>query len=103
MARRIQAWLVIGLVLGAVFVLPRALVAWRGSEDPWTSYFYQYGLGLLTFLVGIGVILRSGACRPGRGRDGFWLGVLFAGFCFFAALHAVWIVAARSLPYLGGD
>jgi hypothetical protein len=58
-------------------------------------------MGLIFFLIGLWVILKSGACRPGRGHDRFWLGVLIGGFIFFALLHAVWILAALHVPFLG--
>lgn len=100
--------LAIGLGLTAVLLLfiytwPRLIISWLGEANPWTSYLYQYGFGLVFFMMGIYIILRSGACQPGRGRDSFWLGVLFAGFIFFAGGHALWIVASLNMPYLGGE
>jgi hypothetical protein len=92
-----------GVLLITIYTYPRLIIGWLGEANPWTSYLYQYGFGLVFFLMGIYLILRSGACKPGRGRDSFWLGVLFAGFIFFAAGHALWIVAAQSIPYLGGQ
>ena len=101
--RRRRAWLAAAVTaVAAAFFWPRVIVAWLGDSSPWASYLYQYGMGLIVFLFGVGVILDSGACRPGRGRDGFWLAVLFAGFAFFAVLHLVWILAALGLPYRGG-
>jgi hypothetical protein len=86
-----------------IFAYPRIIIAWLGEANPWTSYLYQYGFGLVFFLMGIYLILKSGACQPGRGHDSFWLGVLFAGFVFFAGAHALWIVASLNIPYLGGQ
>lgn len=83
------------------FVFPRAVVRWLGESSPWTSYLYLYGNGLVVFLIGIGVILRSGACRLGRGRDTSWFVVLLLGYVFFAAMHAAWILAALYLPVKG--
>lgn len=91
------------ILLGIIYSYPRWIIGWLGEANPWTSYLYQYGFGLIFFLVGIYVILKAGACRPGRGRDSFWLGVLFSGFVFFAVAHALWIVASLSIPYLGGQ
>ena len=98
----------IGLGLTAVllvfiYTFPRLIIGWLGEANPWTSYLYQYGFGLVFFLMGIYLILKSGACQPGRGRDSFWLGVLFAGFVVFAGVHALWILAALRMPYLGGQ
>ncbi len=84
-----------------VFFYPRLIVHFLDEGNPWASYLYQYGMGLVVFIIGLLVILRSGACRPGRGRDGFWLGVLLAGFIFFAVLHAVWIITALKIPFRG--
>jgi hypothetical protein len=103
MSKSTRTMAIIAGVLVFTFVFPRLLLQWMGPADPWTSYLYQYGFGLVTFAIGIGIILRSGACRVGRGRDGIWLGVLLGGFVFFATLHALWIVAAESFPYLGGN
>jgi hypothetical protein len=91
------------VLLAFIYTYPRLIIAWLGEGSPWTSYLYLYGFGLVFFLMGIYIILRSGACRLGRGRDSFWFGVLFAGFVFFAAMHAAWIVAAQKIPYLGGQ
>ena len=99
--RRRSAALLAAAAALAVYAWPRIIVRLLGPASPWSSYLYQYGMGLIVFFAGIGVILRSGACRPGRGRDRFWLVILFAGFVFFAALHALWIIAALRMPYLG--
>lgn len=97
----IRRTVIVLLIVAYVFFLPRVLVAWLGEASPWTSYLYQYGLGLGFFLIGLYVILHSGACRLGRGHDTFWFGVLIAGFLFFAVVHALWIVAALHIPFLG--
>jgi hypothetical protein len=93
----------IAILLSVIYSYPRWIIAKLGESNPWTSYLYQYGFGLIFFLIGIYVILKAGSCRPGRGRDSFWLGVLFSGFIFFAVAHAVWIVASLNIPYLGGQ
>ncbi|MBU1694659.1 MAG: hypothetical protein KKC51_11940 [Verrucomicrobia bacterium] len=89
-------------VLAFIYAFPRAIIRWLGESNPWTPYFYLYGLGLVTFLIGLRIILRARACQPGRGRDTFWFGVLLAGFIFFAVLHAAWILAALYFPFKGG-
>lgn len=93
------------VAVGAVLFFrwfPRYLVNMLGESSPWTSYFYLYGNGLIVFLIGIGVILRSGACRLGRGWDTPWFVALWLGYFFFAGLHAAWIWAALHIPLLGG-
>lgn len=93
------------VAVGAVLFFrwfPRYLVNMLGVSSPWTSYFYLYGNGLVVFLIGIAVILRSGACRLGRGWDTPWFVALWLGYFFFAGLHAAWIWAALHLPFRGG-
>ena len=98
----VMIWVVAIALLAFAYKFPRLLIQWLGDENPWTSYLYQYGFGLIFFLIGLWLILKSGACKLGRGRDTFWFGVLLAGFVGFATLHAVWIVLAQRVPYLGG-
>jgi membrane protease YdiL (CAAX protease family) len=90
------------LVLAFVFVFPRILIAGLGAENPWTSYLYQYGFGLIVFTIGIVLILKTGSCVLGRGNDAHWFRWLIGGFIFFAVLHAVWIILALSIPVKGG-
>ncbi|HOW97756.1 MAG TPA: hypothetical protein P5567_13615 [Kiritimatiellia bacterium] len=78
------------------------MIRWLGESSPWTPYLYLYGLGLVTFLIGLRVILKSRACQPGRGHDSAWLAVLLLGYAFFALLHAAWIMAALYIPFKGG-
>ena len=89
-------------ILAFFFFFPRVVVGRLGEDNPWTSYLYLYGNGLVVFLIGIWVILRSKACRFGRGHDTFWFNVLLAGYVFFAVMHAAWILAALCLPFYGG-
>lgn len=60
----------------------------------WVPYIYQYGVGGLFFVIGLVVILRSGACRLSRRQDRFWFGVLVFGMCWYAGLHLAWYLAA---------
>ena len=90
------------LVLLISFVYPRLLISWLGTANPWTCYLYQYGLGLVTFGVGILLILKTGACQLGRGRDSYWFKWLIAGMIIFMLVHAIWIVFALSYPVKGG-
>lgn len=92
---------VIGLAV-FIFIFPRVLISWLGEENPWTNYLYLYVFGLIYFGSGMVLIRKTGACKKGRGRDDFWWKVLIAGFCFFASLHAIWIVMALSVPFKGG-
>jgi hypothetical protein len=95
---------VIATIIGSlvfIYVYPRALVNWLGESNAWTSYLYLYGFGLWFFSLGIWLILSTGACQFGRGRDSFWFKVLIGGFIYFALLHAGWIVAALTVPFKG--
>ncbi|MEX0321910.1 MAG: hypothetical protein AB3N63_07100 [Puniceicoccaceae bacterium] len=91
------------VLLAFVFIFPRILISLLGEANPWTSYLYQYGFGLIFFLMGIYIIFKSGSCKLGRGHDSFWFGVLIGGFIFFASAHALWIVASLTIPYAGGQ
>ncbi|MGA1205158.1 MAG: hypothetical protein ACO3ZW_05035 [Opitutales bacterium] len=98
--------LLLGTVITLVLLLfiyayPRLIIHWLGDENPWTSYLYLYGFGAGFFMMGIFIILRSKACQLGRGRDSRWFWILLVGFGFFAAIHALWIVASLNLPYMG--
>jgi len=94
--------LVAFLVLVFVFVFPRLLISILGAGSPWTSYLYQYGLGAITFLIGINLIRRSGSCQLGRGSDSLWFRWIIIGFFIFAIVHLVWILLALSIPVKGG-
>lgn len=97
----VKPLVIIAALLAVVFTYPRLIVSWLGEDNPWTSYLYLYGLGLIVFVIGITLILRTGACQLGRGRDSGWFKVLIGGYIFFATLHAVWIIAAQQIPFLG--
>jgi len=95
--------IIIIFIVAFIYFFPRFIIRQLGPADPWTSYLYQYGFGLITFLVGIFIIINSKACQLGRGRDRFWFIILFVGFFIYALLHAIWIIAAQNFPYLGGS
>jgi drug/metabolite transporter (DMT)-like permease len=93
---------VVALVLLAfIYTYPRLIISWLGESNPWTSYLYLYGFGAGFFLMGIFIILRTGACRLDRGHDKLWFWVLLGGFFFFATVHGLWILASLNIPYLG--
>lgn len=93
----------VAVLLAFIFIFPRIIISLLGEASPWTSYLYQYGFGLVFFLIGIYIIFKSGSCKLGRGHDTFWFGVLIAGFIFFAGGHAIWILAALRVPFAGGQ
>ncbi len=69
------------------------------------TYLYQYVVGGLVFLLGIGVALRQGSLGT-SGRGLAWLVTMFAGLGFFAALQGYLQFApmteAAAVPYQGG-
>ncbi|RMF77520.1 MAG: hypothetical protein D6744_11255 [Planctomycetota bacterium] len=60
----------------------------------WWPYVYQYGVGLIIFLIGVTLILRYRACDLRRRSDRFWFGVLIFGFVWYAGIHFLWYMAA---------
>ena len=94
--------IIILAILVFIFVFPRILISTLGAGSPWTSYLYQYGLGAVTFLIGINLILKSGSCQLDRKRDRFWFKWIITGFFLFAIVHLVWILLALYIPVKGG-
>jgi len=88
-------------ILAFMYIYPRMLINELGEANPWTSYFYMYGFGVLFFFIGIFIILKSGACNLKREQDRFWFKILMFGMVFFASLHAGWIYLALSIPVKG--
>ena len=102
-AKKLALFPIVLLVVAVItYAYPRLLMQIFEENSPWISYFYLYGNGLIFFCIGLWVILSSGACQLGRGRDSFWFGVLVFGFVFFATLHGVWVLLAIHMPHLGG-
>ena len=99
---RIAVVVFLPAVVALAYYYPRMLVARLGLDSPWTNFFYHYGFGFVAFMTGLWLILGSGACRPGRGRDGLWLLVLIGGFLLYLVVHTVWTLGALRVPFLGG-
>ncbi|MGE3182460.1 MAG: hypothetical protein AB7N71_12580 [Phycisphaerae bacterium] len=72
------------------------------AESIWLPYIYQYGVGGVIFIIGLIVIIRSGACNFARKQDRFWFGVLIAGFLYYAGVHLIWYWAALNVYPAGG-
>ena len=69
----------------------------------WWPYLYQYGVGLVIFLIGLFIILRYRSCVLSRQNDRFWFGVLIFGFVWYAGIHFFWYLAAlKIMPDAGG-
>jgi hypothetical protein len=97
----LKFWALIAGVIAICYFYPRILVGLLGKENPWTSYFYMYGFGLVTFAIGMLVILKSGALKPGRGNERMWMHLLLGGFVFFSTLHGLWVILAINIPFKG--
>jgi len=89
------------VVLVFTYFFPRFILSYFDASDPWASYLYQYGFGLVTFLIGLLLIFKTKAIKLGRGSETFWFGWLIAGFFIFAIGHAVWIYLALNTPVKG--
>ncbi len=66
-------------------------------DRTWLPYLYLYGVGGLFFLAGLIVVLKCGALNLQRPRHRRWAKVLILGFCWYASIHAVGILAATYL------
>ena len=60
----------------------------------WYPFLYQYGVGLVIFLIGLTLILKYRSCDLSRSRDRYWFGVLIFGFIWYAGIHFLWHLAA---------
>lgn len=94
-------WLMLPAFLLFAFYFPRFLIQTLGPAHPWTNYFYLYGFGFFYTGSGLLLVLKTGACRLDRPMDRFWFKLVVGGFCYFAALHAVWIYLSLSIPFRG--
>lgn len=82
-------------------LLPRAIVAAFGLDNPWTAYLYQYVMGGLVFAIGLLVIRVSGACDFRRPGDRTWFGVLVFGYLWYAAIHGALVALSTAVPFRG--
>ena len=89
------------IILAFIFVFPRIILSNFDPGNPWACYLYQYGFGLVTFLVGLLLVMKTGSLKLGRGRDTFWFIWIVGGFFLFAGGHALWILIALNTPVKG--
>jgi len=97
-----RGFLTIAIIVAFIFAYPRFLGLFFDNASPWMSYFYLYGFGLVTFVIGMRLIIKSGACQPGRGDDTLWYRLLIGGYVFFFSLHGIWILLSLHVPFKGG-
>lgn len=99
--QRFKVPIVITCILAFIFVYPRLLLSQWEPDNPWLNYLYQYGFGLIVFVLGLWIVLSQGSLKRLRGRDSRWLKIMIGGFLVYASVHAVWILLAVSMPFKG--
>ena len=63
-------------------------------SQTWLPFLYLYGVGGISFLFGLFIILKSNALRTNYQKHKKWLWVLLYGYLFYAAIHAMFIILA---------
>lgn len=97
----IKSFLGVGFI-AMVYFWPRYLMGTLGEQNPWISYLYTYGLGVLFFAFTTVWIFSFPSLNPDRRkRDLFWLFVFCGTLIFGITLHGLWIWAAISYPFKG--
>ena len=90
------------MFIAAVYFWPRYLSETLGEKNPWMSYLYTYGLGILFFAFTVFWIFSSPSPNPKKQKqDRFWLFVFCGALGFGITLHGVWIWFAVSYPFKG--
>ncbi len=98
---RISTAAIIIAILLFTFFYPRIIISMFGEHNQWTSYFYQYGFGLVTFIIGTLVVMPRHSFSKWKGREFLYWKILLAGLIFFAVAQALWILFALNTPYKG--
>lgn len=65
--------------------------------NSWLPYLYLYVVGGLFFFLGLFLIKKYGAIDLTKKQHRFWMKVMIFGYFYFAALHALLIIAALYL------
>jgi hypothetical protein len=60
----------------------------------WKIYAYHFGLGGLILLLGLVVIVRTGACKLRAPKERLWFFSLVGGYVWLALIYFLWIQAA---------
>ena len=94
--------LILFFIFGFSYGYPRLLVSRLGEDNPWISYLYTYGIGLIFFLLGlIWIFTRAGMNPQRRRQEIYWLIAIICGLIFMFSLHALWIFWAVRFPIKG--
>lgn len=62
--------------------------------DTWLPFIYLYGVGGVAFLIGMYLIIKTGALNKNRLSHKKWLLILIFGFLYYAAIHGTFILLA---------
>ena len=92
MTKAKQTLTVLASIVGAlvfIYFYPRILVELLSESNPWTSYLYHYGFGVLFFSFGMWILLKSGAAQRGRGHDSKWMRILVIGLGAYISVHTI--------------
>jgi hypothetical protein len=65
--------------------------------NSWFPFIYLYVVGGIFFFSGVYIIRKSKAIDLTKKRHRFWFKVLIFGYFYFAAIHALLIIAALYL------
>ena len=60
----------------------------------WLPFIYLYGVGGISFLIGMYLIIKTGALGVRKIHHKKWLFVLVFGFFYYAAIHGTFILLA---------
>tara|TARA_B100000579_G_C22563930_1_gene725734 strand:- start:358 stop:570 length:213 start_codon:yes stop_codon:yes gene_type:complete len=62
--------------------------------DTWLPFIYLYGVGGIAFLIGMYLIIKTGALNMNRLSHKKWLVILIFGFLYYAGIHGTFILMA---------
>ena len=62
--------------------------------DTWLPFIYLYGVGGVAFLIGMYLIIKTGALNKNRLSHKKWLVILIFGFLYYAGIHGTFILMA---------
>ena len=60
----------------------------------WLPFIYLYGAGGVAFLIGMFLIIKTGALSLNKIHHKKWLSVLLFGFLYYASIHGFFIIMA---------
>ena len=85
----------------SAFFFPRWLVSHLGEAHFLSSYLYIYGSGIPFFILGIYLLIRSGAINLQMVEERKWLLFFIFGLAWSVLAHGLWILTAVYFPFKG--